>query len=90
MQTNIEAEKKKIDREYARLGKCFLDFAHLKKSIADLVNNAATDPAAEKRLVQLQSLFPGGLGEIENNARQDMKTLSIALKKLQSKLKDVV
>ncbi|WP_145558794.1 hypothetical protein [Yersinia mollaretii] len=87
MQINYEAEKKRIERECFRLDKCFSDFTHLKKAIAELVANAETDPQASKKLEQLNKLFHDGIQGMEQNARQDIKTLSIALKKVQSQLK---
>ncbi|MFP1930072.1 hypothetical protein ACLEE4_15205 [Lonsdalea quercina] len=90
MRKDIESERKRIEREYIWLEKCFSDFNHLKKRILELVADSAKEPEAAKKLTELQRLFPEGLEGIENNARQDMKALNTTLKKLQSKLKNIV
>lgn len=87
MQLNIEVEKKRIERECLRLDKCFSDFTHLKNAIDELISNAETDALASQKLAQLSELLPEGIQGMERNARQDMKKLSAALKKVQSQLK---
>ncbi|NLS55310.1 hypothetical protein [Hafnia alvei] len=86
MKINIEAEKKRIERECLRLDKFFSDFTFIKSAMAELVANAETDPQAREKLRQLEALFPEGIQGMEQNARRDMKTLSVALKKVQSQL----
>ncbi|CNH68889.1 type III secretion system chaperone SseA [Yersinia aldovae] len=90
MKTTFEAEKKRIEREYSRLQKYFSQFTELKQSIAALVANAPTDPQAKRKLNQLGQLFPEGINGMEHHARQDMKTLSVALKKLKSRINHAV
>ncbi|WP_254900207.1 hypothetical protein [Lonsdalea iberica] len=90
MRKDIEAERKRIEREYIRLEKCFSDFTHLKQRMLGLIADSEKDPEAARKLMALQQLFPEGLGGIENNARQDMKALNTTLKQLQSKFKNIV
>jgi len=87
MQINIEAEKKKIEREYSRLQKYFADFTQLKQTISALVANAPADLQAQQKLNQLQDLFPAGIGGLEQEMKQDMKILNVALKKLEAQIK---
>ncbi|TBL79307.1 hypothetical protein EYY94_00710 [Obesumbacterium proteus] len=87
MQINIKAEKKRIERECARLDACFAEFTLLKQAMSALVANAAIDPVANQKLEQLKTLVPEGMQSIEVKIRQDMKQLEVTLKKLQSQLK---
>jgi len=90
MKTNIAAEQKRIEREYSRLCQCYSNFTGLKLAMAQLVARAATDPAAAKKLNDLQALIPQGIAGLERQAGKDMQALSVALKQLQSRLKNMV
>ncbi len=87
MQKNINAEKKRMERECARLDACFSEFTRLKQAMSELTANAATDPVASQKLEQLKTLVPEGLQGIEKKIRQDIKQLGVTLKKLQAQLK---
>lgn len=58
--------------------------------MAELVARAATDPAAAKKLNDLQALMPQGVAGLEHQAGKDMQALNVALKQLQSRLKHMV
>lgn len=90
MRTSIAAEQKKIDREYSRLYQCYSNFVVLKQKVAELEARAATDPAAAKKLGDLQALIPGSISELELSAEKDIRALGIALKQLQSRIKNIV
>ncbi|RKR64194.1 secretion system chaperone SseA [Yokenella regensburgei] len=90
MKTNIAAEQKRMEREYSRLCQCYANFTRLKLTMAELVARAATDPAAAKKLNDLQALMPQGIAGLERQAGKDMQALNVALKQLQSRLKNMV
>ncbi|WP_263070768.1 hypothetical protein [Enterobacter huaxiensis] len=58
--------------------------------MAELVARAATDPAAAKKLNDLQALMPQGIAGLERQAGKDMQALNVSLKQLQSRLKNMV
>lgn len=90
MKTNIEAEQKRMEREYSRLCQCYSNFTKLKMAMAELVARSATDPAAAKKLNDLQALMPQGIAGLERQTGKDMQALNVALKQLQSRLKNMV
>lgn len=90
MKTNIAAEQKRIEREYSRLYQCYTKFSELKLAMAELVTRAATDPAAVNKIHDLQALIPEGIEGLERQAEKDMQALNVALKQLQSRLKNIV
>ncbi|MFP2694217.1 hypothetical protein ACLETS_23830 [Enterobacter ludwigii] len=90
MKTNIAAEQKRMEREYSRLCQSYSSFTRLKLAMAELVAHAATDPAAAKKLNDLQALMPQGIAGLERQAGKDMQALNVALKQLQSRLKNMV
>lgn len=90
MKNNISAEQKIIEREYYRLCECYSNFTRLKLAMAELVARAATDPAAAKKLNDLQELMPHGIAGLERQAKKDMQALNVALKQLQSRLKNII
>lgn len=58
--------------------------------MTELVARAATDPAAAKKLNNLQALMPQGIAGLERQVGKDMQALNVALKQLQSRLKNMV
>lgn len=90
MKTNIAAEQKRMEREYSRLCQCYSNFTSMKLAMAELVARAATDPAAAEKLNDLQALMPQGIAGLERQAGKDMHALNVALKQLQSRLKNIV
>lgn len=90
MKTNIAAEQKRMEREYSRLYQCYSNFTKLKLEMTELEARAATDPAAVKKLNDLQAFIPQGIAGLESQARKDMQALNIALKQLQTRLKNIV
>ncbi|WP_447783526.1 hypothetical protein [Enterobacter asburiae] len=88
--TNIAAEQKIMEREYSRLCQCYSNFTRLKLAMAELVARAATDPAAAEKLNDLQALMPQGIAGLERQAGKDIQALNVALKQLQSRLKNIV
>lgn len=90
MQINIEAEKKRIERECLRLQKYYSQFTELKQSIAELMNNAPKSSQAQSKLNELNSLFPDGIRGMERSVQQDMEALNVSLKKLKSQINQAV
>ncbi|MFI0488747.1 MAG: hypothetical protein ACH344_05485 [Yersinia sp. (in: enterobacteria)] len=90
MQINIEAEKKRIERECLRLQKYYSQFTELKQSIAELMNNAPKNSQAQSKLNELNSLFPDGIRGMERSVQQDMEALNMSLKKLKSQINQAV
>lgn len=90
MKTNIAAEQKRMEREYSRLYQCYSNFTKLKLAMAELAARAAIEPAAEKKFNDLQALMPQGIAGLEHQAGKDMQALNIALKQLQTRLKNIV
>lgn len=89
MKTNIAAEQKKMEREYSRLCQCYSNFTKLKLAMGELVARAATEPAAAKKLNDLQALMPQGIAGLERQAAKDIQALNVALKQLKSRLKNI-
>lgn len=90
MKTNIDAELKRMEQEYSRLSRFYSDFRRLKLAADELRDRAATDPAAAKKLNDLQALIPQGAEEVGRRAERDIQVLNAALKQLQSRLKHIV
>lgn len=90
MKTNIAAEQKRMEREYARLYQCYSNFSKLKLAMAELMARAATDSDAVKKINDLQTLMPQGIEGLERQAEKDMQALNVALKQLQSRLKHII
>lgn len=89
MSINLDAEMKKMEREYSRLLKCFSDFNAIKHEVAALVACTPTDTDIQSKKKQdaIQRLLPDGIKGIERDTKEEIKKLNTLLKQLDTQLK---
>lgn len=83
----VGIELKQLEQEYAKLARYFTQFMSLKEKVSAEMAESQGDPRANEKLAPLYEMFPGGFAELERNYSQEMKTLTVALKKIEAQLK---
>lgn len=85
MSDNITSQFKKFEAEYERLLKCFSAFEKIKSELTSMGRSVAHhDAQAEK------PLSTHHMNAIAENAKKDLKALTISLKKIETHIKHSV
>lgn len=85
MPGNIASQFKKFEVEYERLLKCFSEFEKIKEKLASAGSIVLQNAEQEEKPLGIHHM-----NIIAENAKKDLKALSISLKKIETHIKHSV